>query len=78
MNTSVKHKSARAADLRFDKNSLHVLLEDGREISVPLEWFPRLRDATEKQRKNWRLIGKGIGIHWSELDEDISIEGLLR
>jgi len=57
---------------------MHVRLSDGREISVPLEWFPRLRDASEEQRKHWRLIGKGVGIHWEELDEDISVEALLR
>lgn len=57
---------------------MHVQLSDGREISVPLEWFPRLRDASEKQRKDWRLIGKGVGIHWEQLDEDISVEALLR
>jgi Protein of unknown function (DUF2442) len=55
-----------------------VALSDGREISVPLEWFPRLRDATLKQRKNWRLIAKGIGIHWEDVDEDISVATLLR
>jgi len=57
---------------------IHVRLLDGREISAPLEWFPKLRDATEEQRNNWRLIGNGVGIHWETLDEDISVEGLLR
>jgi len=56
---------------------LHVQLLDGREISVPLEWFPKLRDATEKQKANWRLIGKGVGIHWEDMDEDLSVAGLL-
>ncbi|HDH07818.1 MAG TPA: DUF2442 domain-containing protein, partial [Candidatus Moranbacteria bacterium] len=54
-----------------------VDLSDGRTISVPLEWFPRLVYATLKERKNWRLIGRGHGIHWENIDEDISIEGLL-
>ena len=54
-----------------------VFLEDGREVSVPLEWFPRLRNATPKQLKKWRFIGNGEGIHWEELDEDISVERLL-
>jgi hypothetical protein len=54
-----------------------VLLQDGREVSVPLEWFPRLRDATEEERNSWRLIGGGIGIHWEKLDEDLSVAGLL-
>ena len=66
-----------ATDVRFDEDTLHVRLSDGRNISVPLEWFPRLRDATDQQRANWRLIGKGVGIHWEDLDEDISVAGLL-
>jgi hypothetical protein len=57
---------------------MHVCLRDGREISVPLEWFPKLRDASAKQRKKWRLIGKGIGINWPDLDEDISVSALLK
>jgi hypothetical protein len=55
-----------------------VSLSDGREVLVPLEWFPRLRDATAKQRDNWRLIAKGIGIHWEDVDEDIAVSTLLR
>ncbi len=61
----------------FDTDMLHVRLLDGREVSVPLEWFPRLRDANEGQRKNWRLIGRGIGIHWDDVDEDISIASIM-
>ena len=57
--------------------ALHVRLADGRELSVPLEWFPRLRDATPDQRRYWRLVGGGVGIHWEEIDEDISVESLL-
>jgi hypothetical protein len=57
---------------------LHVTLDDGRELSVPVEWYPRLRDATDAQRSNWRLIGQGEGIHWPEIDEDISVLGLLK
>jgi len=67
----------RVVDLSFTSDSLRVILADGREISAPLEWFPRLRDANAKQRKNWRLIGRGIGIHWEEIDEDISVNSLL-
>ncbi len=67
-----------ALDVRFSADMLHVNLSDGREVSVPLEWFPRLRDATPKQRKNWRLIGRGIGIHWEDVDEDVSVASLLR
>ncbi len=58
-------------------DTLSVDLSDGRSISVPLAWFPRLLHSTNEERKNWRLIGKGHGIHWEEIDEDISVEGLL-
>ena len=58
-------------------DSLAALLVDGRVISVPLHWYPRLLHATPEERNNWRLIGEGVGIHWPDLDEDISIEGLL-
>jgi hypothetical protein len=67
-----------ALDVRFTDDAMIVTLSDGREVSVPLEWFPRLRDATPKQRKNWRLIAKGIGIHWEDVDEDIAVSTLLR
>ncbi len=66
-----------ATDVYFSDNALHVVLADGREVSAPLEWFPRLRDASEEQRKNWRLIGDGVGIHWEDVDEDIETESLL-
>ena len=56
---------------------LSVELSDGRTISVPMAWYPRLLHATKEERNNWRLIGKGHGIHWKDLDEDISIENLL-
>lgn len=58
-------------------NTLTVELSDGRSLSVPLAWFPRLVHATATERKAWRLIGRGHGIHWDKLDEDISIDGLL-
>ena len=51
-------------------------LEDGRSLTVPLEWFPRLRDATADQRRKYEIIGRGIGIHWPEVDEDISVPRL--
>lgn len=57
---------------------LNVVLADGRRISVPLEWFPRLMEATPKDRNDWRLIGGGLGIHWEDLDEDVSVESLMR
>lgn len=69
--------SVLAVSAHCDNEMLHVQLSDGRQISVPLEWFPRLRDATPAQRQGWRLIGRGVGIHWEDIDEDISVEGLL-
>jgi hypothetical protein len=73
-----KELESLAADVRFDKEKVRVRLKDGREISAPLEWFPKLKEASPKQRKKWRLIGKGIGIHWPDLDEDISVSALLK
>jgi hypothetical protein len=69
---------ATAVAVTTDDSSLRLVLADGRELAVPLEWFPRLRDATPEQRANWRLIGRGRGIHWADVDEDISVAGLLR
>ncbi len=69
--------SARAVDVDVSDDYLRVQLEDGRFLSVPLTWFPRLVQATSEQRNNWRLIGRGVGIHWPDLDEDISVENLL-
>ncbi len=66
-----------AVDVSFTDTSLHFVLADGREISAPLEWFPKLRDASEKDRNNWRFIGPGIGVHWSAIDEDIAIRTLM-
>jgi hypothetical protein len=66
-----------ASKVWFTKDMIYVLLQDGREIGVPLLWFPRLRKASEEQLKNWRLIGNGIGIHWESIDEDISVSALL-
>lgn len=66
-----------AVDVAVTPDMLHVVLADGREVSAPLAWFPRLNDASEAHRSNWRLIGRGIGIHWPDLDEDISVESLL-
>jgi len=63
MSTSTIRIEPLATDVTFDEHSMHVVLADGREITVPLEWFPRLRGATEQQRKEWRLIGGGVGIH---------------
>jgi len=64
-------------NLTITEETLTVELSDGRTLSVPLAWFPRLLHASPKERLNWRLIGKGHGIHWEDIDEDISLEGLL-
>ncbi len=77
MSTLAIKVEPRVVDVSVTGDSIHVFLADGREVSVPLEWFPRLRNATDAQRKKWRLIGRGIGIHWEEIDEDISVESLL-
>ena len=66
-----------AVDIAVDETTLRVSLDDGRELAVPVEWFPRLRDASPADRANWRLIGIGEGIHWPEIDEDISVLSLL-
>lgn len=66
-----------AVDVRTTEDTLTVDLSDGRTISVPLGWYPRLEHASPGERAGWRLVGKGQGIHWEKLDEDISVEGLL-
>lgn len=68
---------ARTVGVRFDTEQMHVDLADGRTISVPLSWFPRLYHAQPSAREGWRLIGDGDGISWEALDEDISVRGLL-
>jgi hypothetical protein len=76
MSTSVSNQP-HADRVEFVEDALAVHLRDGRRISVPVHWFPRLRDATPAQRANWRLIGQGVGLRWDDLDEDISVRGLL-
>ncbi len=66
-----------AVDVAVTNDVLRVVLADGRELAVPLAWFPRLRNATPDQRSRWERIGGGIGIHWPDIDEDISVESLL-
>jgi hypothetical protein len=78
MNILPKAQVVIITGISFADNMLEVCLSDGREIRVPLEWFPKLRDASPEERQHWRLIGKGIGIHWPDIDEDLSLEGLLR
>jgi hypothetical protein len=68
----------RVVDVTFTEDALCVSLRDGRAISVPLTWYPRLLHATAAQRAHWQIAGGGYGIHWPELDEDLSTEGLLR
>lgn len=74
---NIFNKMQSATNIKFTDIAMTVSLEDGREISVPLEWFRSLRDASRQQLENWRFIGKGEGIHWEDLDEDISVKGLL-
>ncbi len=77
MNTLIISKSTNATDVWFSDLKMYIRLEDGRELAIPIEWFPSLRDATDDQRSNWRLIGSGEGIHWYDIDEDILVENLL-
>ena len=77
MSTLVASSEAVAINVSCSKDAMTVVLDDGRTVSVPLVWFPRLLNATEKQRKEWEFIGGGIGIHWEEIDEDISVASLL-
>ena len=72
--TSPPQPRARAVEFVPDAFVLH--LEDGRSLSVPLEWFPRLRNATREQRLDYELVGRGLGIHWPDIDEDISVSQL--
>jgi hypothetical protein len=69
---------AAAVDVTVTDERLVVTFADGRELAAPLVWFPRLSEASDAQRKNWRLIGRGHGIHWPDIDEDISVGSLLR
>jgi Protein of unknown function (DUF2442) len=68
----------RVVDVKFTKDTLTVDMRDGRSITVPLAWYPRLFNATVAERKNWQIAGGGYGIHWPDIDEDLSTEGLLR
>jgi len=77
MRTLAEKLEPLARDVTFIEDALHVVLADGREISAPLQWFPRLLGATPEQRAQWELIGDGIGIHWPQIDEDIEVESLL-
>jgi Protein of unknown function (DUF2442) len=78
MPTSAIKLDATAVDVDVMDDRIVVVLADGRELAAPLAWFPRLADATPEQRRNWRLIGRGHGIHWPDVDEDISVASLLK
>jgi hypothetical protein len=77
MNTLQLEHESFAISVGFTEDSMIVYLDDGRSVSVPLAWYPRLQGGTREERKNFELIGDGEGIHWPELDEDISVEGIL-
>ena len=74
---AVKMDIPHAISVVIDENTLTVELDDGRTISVPVAWYPRLLHASKAERAKWRLIGRGHGIHWEAVDEDISVEGIL-
>lgn len=78
MNDSELRPGQRVKDVHLSEDTLAVDLVDGRTIVVPLAWYPRLLEATPAQRANWKISGAGYGIHWPDLDEDLSTEGLLR
>ena len=76
--SSVATEMAAAKNVRVTDRALVVELHDGRVVSVPLAWYPRLAEGSPGERRRWELLGPGIGIHWPDLDEDISVEGLLQ
>lgn len=77
MSTLVTERDVYAESVQFSDDSMTVHLDDGRALSIPLAWYPRLLHGTRQERGNYELIGDGEGIHWPALDEDISVEGLL-
>ena len=78
MSSFVPDVNPRATDVATDEDNLYVDLADGRRVTVPLAWFPRLLHADDDQRSNWTILGDGEGIHWPDIDEDLSVAGLLR
>lgn len=78
MNTLEPKAGDRVRDVRFTEDAISVDLFDGRTITVPLSWYPRLLHATSEQRENWKIAGAGYGIHWPDIDEDLSTQGLLQ
>ena len=77
MTFSAEPRTAQVLQVSVTDDTLTVDLVDGRTVAVPLAWYPRLAHATASERNNWRVIGHGEGVHWSDLDEDISVDGLL-
>lgn len=77
MNTFAKYKSYQATNLTFTEDKITVFIEDGREVSIPLEWFPKLRNASPAELNDWRFIGDGEGIYWESLDEDLLVSELI-
>ena len=78
MNTSERNVGEKIVDVHIAEDTLSADLADGRTITVPLVWYPRLSHATAAERNNWKISGGGFGIHWPDLDEDLSSEGMLR
>jgi hypothetical protein len=78
MSTLARTADERVVQVTFTDDEMSVRLMDGRTITVPLAWYPRLLNATPEQRKNWQIAGGGYGLHWPDMDEDLSTEGLLR
>jgi uncharacterized protein DUF2442 len=77
MSISASRLSTQATSVEFVDRSIRIALADGRATSAPLAWFPRLRDASDRQRADWRLIGRGEGVHWPDVDEDVSVNPVL-
>ena len=78
MSTSEPRAGERIKDVRISEDAISVDLADGRTISAPLAWYPRLLHATPQQRENWKICGAGYGIHWPDVDVDLSAQGLLQ
>jgi uncharacterized protein DUF2442 len=75
--SAAEHQAVRATRVGVTDAELRVRLADGRTLAVPIAWYPRLAHGSARERSNWQLIGQGLGVHWPDLDEDISVEGLL-
>ncbi|MEM6321355.1 MAG: DUF2442 domain-containing protein [Bacteroidota bacterium] len=73
----IKTKTVLATSVHFDDTNIYMTLNDGRVVGCPMKWFPRLAKATQSERDNWELIGDGYGVHWPDIDEDLSAEGML-